>query len=149
MRLSFTGDKAIDNILRNLPQAVSHPVLSAAHAKAAAPLVEREKLLAPEGPTGNLIDSIGLVRVSLKRAGDVGEVLVGPRTGGRNRGGHAILVSKGTRRRTNRRGANRGVMPSNPYIEKAFGQEVNRVKGLIGQEVAKSLLRTMKRYNRA
>lgn len=149
MRLSLTGDKAIDNILRHLPDAVSHQVLSAAHAKAAAPLVETEKLLAPEGPTGNLVDSIGAVKLPLTRASDVGEVHVGPRKGGKAKGGHAIIVTRGTGPRRNRRGAYRGVMPSNPYLQRAFDLRHRQVEGLIGQEVAKSLLNTMRRYNRA
>lgn len=149
MRISLTGDKAIDDILRNLPDAVSHKTLSDAHYRAAQPFVETEKLTAPEGPTGNLVDSIGAVKLSQKGARDVGEVHVGPRAGGKHKGGHAIIVTKGTKRRYNRRGANRGIMPSNPYLQKAFIQRQSQVVGNISQEVAKSLLRTMRRYNRS
>lgn len=149
MKLSFIGKKAIDDTLRHLPDAVSHQTLGAAHSRAGQPFVETEKLTAPEGPTGNLVDSIGSVRLSQKKATEVGEVHVGPRKGGKAKGGHAIIVTKGTGRRTNRRGANRGVMPPNTYIQRTFSQKHKQVEGLIGQEVAKSLIRTMKRYNRA
>jgi hypothetical protein len=149
MRISLTGDKAIDDILRNLPDAVSHRTMGDAHYKAAQPFVETEKLTAPEGPTGNLVDSIGAVKLSQKRSTEAGEVHVGPRAGGKYKGGHAIIVTKGTKRRQNRRGANRGVMRPNSYIQKAFIQRQSQVVGNISQEVAKSLLRTMRRYNRS
>ncbi len=149
MRISLSGEKSIDDILRHLPDAVTHKVMSDAHYKAAQPLVETEKLLAPEGPTGNLVDSIGAVRLNAKSASDVGEVHVGPRAGVKNKGGHAIIVTKGTKRRTNRRGANRGVMPANSYLQRSFGQRQSTVVGMISQEVGRSLLRTMRRYNRS
>lgn len=145
LSVSFSGAKEIDQLLISLPKELTHQFLGAAHYAAAKPLVERDKLLAPEGPTGNLVDSQGAVKVSAKRANVVGEVLVGPR--GR-KARHASIVSFGTRRRTNRRGANRGVMPKNPYLEKAFSREKGNVERLIAVNIGKSLLRTMRKYAR-
>lgn len=144
--ISFTGVREIDQILANLPKELNHKILGAAHAAAAKPLVEREKLLAPEGPTGHLVDSIGLIKSSFKRADSLGEVIVGPR---RRRGGqHAHLVEFGTRRRTNKRGANRGIMPKHPFVQPAFNQEKGTVERGIALEVGKSVVRTMRRYAR-
>ena len=152
--ISLTGAKEIDLVLKNLPDAVSHKVLSAAHAAAAKPLVQREQLLAPEGPTGNLVDSIGVIRTTLSKAGEIGEVKVGPRKGGRYKGYAGHLVEYGTnQRRTKGRGkykkaANRGVMRAKPFAQPAFNQTKGEVEKRIGTEVAKSLNRTMKRYLR-
>lgn len=144
--VSLTGAKEIDDLLKALPKQLTHQVLGAAHVAAAKPLVEREKLLAPEGPTGNLVDSIGAVRTSFKRADTVGEVKVGPRRTGRYKGFAGHLVEFGTRRRTNRRGANRGVMPKRPFAAPAFRMEAQNVQRLIGVSVGKVMLRTMRRY---
>lgn len=146
MQVSLTGEKSIDNILRNLDKAVAHPIMSAAHFRAATPLVHREHLLAPVGNTGNLAESIGAVKMSRRSATEVGEVQAGPR--GR-KGSHGRLVEYGTRKRGTRRGANRGVMPKHPFAKPAFNQTKSEVEGRIGREVAKSLLNTMRRYNRA
>jgi hypothetical protein len=146
LTVSVTGAKEIDSLLLAMPMELNHQVLSAAHFAAAKPLVEREKLLAPEGPTGNLVDSIGAVKVPFSRASVIGEVVVGPR---RNRqGGHGHLVEFGTRQRTNKRGANRGRMPAKPFAAPAFRQEKGNVERLIGLNVGKSVLRTMRRYAR-
>lgn len=145
LSVSVTGAKEIDQILVALPRELSHQVLGSAHMAAAKPLVEREKLLAPEGPTGNLVDSIGAVRVPLKRANVVGEVIVGPRRG-RYKGNHGHFPEFGTKKRSTHKGANRGIMPKHPYAAPAFRQEKGNVERLIAVNVGKSMLRTMKRY---
>lgn len=147
--ISITGDKAIDNILRHLPEAVDHRVMSAANFRAARHFVDAEKLLAPEGPNGYLVDSIGAIKVPLRRASEKGEVIVGPRRKGGFRGFTGHLNEFGTKTRTNKRGANRGRMPIQKFAEPAFKQKVGIVQREIPVDVAKSLLRTMRRYNRA
>lgn len=152
VKISITGVKEIDLVLKNLPDAVSHKVLSAAHAAAAKPLVEREKSLAPKGATGNLIESIGVIRTSFKKANEIGEVKVGPRKGGRYKGFAGHLVEYGTKpRRTKGKGrykkaADRGVMTKKPFAEPAFHQTKDEVEKRIAVEVGKSVNRTMKRY---
>jgi len=146
IKISVTGVKEIDNCLRQLPLAVSHKVLSSAHAEAAKPLILKEQLLAPEGPTGNLVDSIGAIKISLAKANSVGEVRVGPRRRGRYKGFAGHLVEFGTKqRRTKRSGANRGIMPKKPFAKPAFEQTKGQVESLITQSIAKSLVRTMRR----
>jgi HK97 gp10 family phage protein len=144
--VSLTGAKEIDALLKALPRELTHQVLSSAHLAAAKPLVDREKLLAPEGPTGNLVDSIGAVKIPFKRAEVVGEVIVGPRRRSPYRGFHGHMVEFGTRQRTNKSGANRGRMTARPFARPAFRQEQANVQKLIGVSVGKSMLRTMRRY---
>lgn len=145
VKISITGAKEIDQVLKAMPKELTHKVLGAAHASAAKPLIEKEKLLAPEGPTGHLVDSIGAVKTSIKRANVIGEVNVGPRSG-RFKGNHGHLVEFGTKPRRTKKGANRGFMPAHPFAKPAFDQTKNQVEGLISQSVAKVVLRTMKRY---
>lgn len=151
MKSSITGDKAIDAVLKNLPKALSQSVLSTAHAAAAKPLVEREKLTAPEGPTGNLVDSIGVVKISAKRTNQVGLVVVGPRRG-RFKGYAAHLVEFGTQERElkgngkYRAGTSRGVMPKKPFVKPSFDATKEQVEKGITENIGKVVLRTMKRF---
>lgn len=138
----ITGYKEIDNVLRNLPAAVNHAVMQAAHVTAAKPLVSKMQLLAPEGPTGHLVDSIGIVRSSAK-VNSSGLIRVGPR---RRIAPHAHLVEYGTRRRRNRKGANRGIMPKHPFVKPAFDATKTQVEQGIAVATARSVLRTMRRY---
>lgn len=145
IQLKLIGEQAIDNVLKALPHAVSHQILAPANMLAAKPLVEKEKLLAPEGPTGNLVDSIGAVRSTLKKANTLGEVMVGPRRKGGFKGFAGHLVEYGTRRRTNKSGANRGIMPKTPFARPAFEATKGQIESLIAQSVGKVMIRTMKR----
>ena len=144
--ISITGLKEIDQVLKNLPKEMSHKVLGSAHFAAAKPLVEKEKLLAPEGPTGNLVDSIGATRLSLKKASELGEVSVGPRRKGGYKGFAGHLVEYGTKERKNKKGASRGKMPKNPFAEKAFAATKGQVENNIKNELGKVVLRTMKKF---
>lgn len=143
--IRVTGFKEIDNVLKGLPKQLSHKVLQAAHMAAAKPLIEAEKLGAPEGPTGNLVDSIGAVKTSMGRAQSLGEIQVGPRRGGRFKGHAGHLVEDGTKQRTNRRGANRGKMPARPFALPAFEKTKNVVLSMINTEIGRKLYAFMKR----
>jgi hypothetical protein len=155
LKLDVTGIKEIDTLLKQMPLKLSDRVLQNASARAAKPLVEKEKLLAPEGPTGNLVDSIGVVRGSFNQLGRgqrlVGEVSVGPRRRGRYKGHAGHLVEYGTKKRTTKgRGrvkvpSNRGIMPKKPFVKPAFQATRNHVLQIYNQEVAKVLLSTMRR----
>lgn len=144
--ISITGAKEIDDLLKALPQAVTHSILGSAHLAAAKPLIEKEKLLAPEGPTGNLVDSIGAYKTSLKKAADLGEVRVGPRRKGGYKGFAGHLVEFGTRSRSTKKGANRGIMPKHPFAKPAFEATKGEIEKSIAVNIGKSVLRTMKRY---
>lgn len=148
MKISVTGVKEIDQVLRGLPKQLNHRVLGQAHAAAAKPLIDKAKVMTPKR-TGGLQKSIGAVKLSQRKATIVGEVHAGPRRGKSQKGYHGHLVEYGTKKRTNKRGANRGVMPSKPFMEPAFQATKGQIEGLIGQEIGKKLVafmtRTLKR----
>lgn len=149
VKLSVSGVKEIQGVFNALPKVYQENVLYQAHRAAAKPLVEKEKLLAPEGPTGHTIDSIGVVRD--KRAKEIGNVKVGPRRG-KFKGNAAHLIETGTKpRKTNGRGkyktsANRGVMPATPFVKPAFDATQGAVIDLIAVEVGRKTVTAMKRY---
>jgi HK97 gp10 family phage protein len=144
--ISITGVKEIDKVLRELPKQMTHQILGAAHAAAAKPLIEKEKLLAPEGPTGNLVDSIGVSKTNIKRANRLGEVRVGPRKKGGFKGFAGHLVEFGTRVRRTRKGANRGKMKPKPFARPAFQQTKKIVEDGIAKQIGRVMVRTMRRY---
>lgn len=145
IRLRMTGHEDIDNVLRGLPIQVNHRLLQQAHAAAAKPLVEAEKLSAPEGPTGKLIDSIGVIRVPMRRASELGEVLIGPRRGGRYKGRAGHLLEYGTQPRYNKRGAYRGRIIPKPFARPSWDRTKTTVEEGIAVYLSRALLRYMRR----
>ena len=154
--ITVTGDKEIDKFLKGLPGKFSHRILQTANAKAAKPLINAEKLLAPK-EEGDLRDSIGVKRASIKRANAVGEIKVGPlyRKGGRT----AHFFEFGTKQRKTkgrgrykvyRAGANRGRIKPRPFVEPAFNKTKDTVKGAIVGELKKVTIsfanRTLKKF---
>ena len=161
LKLSISGNKDIDAVLAGLPKQLSHRVLQAAHADAAKPLVTKAKLTAPEGPTGNLVDSIGVQRsrynLVAKGTANIGEVNVGPRRG-RYKGYAGHLVEFGTKARVTkgkgkkRRGMKssfRGIMPKKPFMEPSFiatrSQVINNIAESIGKKLNAFMKRTIKK----
>jgi HK97 gp10 family phage protein len=140
MKVTVTGIKEIDQALSAMNLAMNHSVLQAANAKAAIPLVNAAHLLAPVGETGNLAESIGTVKTSLKRANVIGEVGVGPRRGGVNKGYHAHFIEYG---KTNRDGTK---SQAKPFMEPAFERTKEQVLGKINTELSVVLVKTMKRH---
>lgn len=148
--IRFIGVKEIDNVLKELPLALNHKILGEANAAAAKPLIEAEKLSAPEGPTGNLVDSIGAVKVPLKRANSLGEVHVGPRRHGGFKGYAGHLVEFGTTKRAVKgagqyNSGNRGVMHKEPFIIPSWERTKAQVIGLIDTFIGVKLYQTMRR----
>lgn len=149
VKISVTGVREIDQVLRQLPAQLSHQVMGTAHAAAAKPLITKAKLTAPEGPTGNLVDSIGAVKTPMKRAGNIGEVAVGPRRSRRYKGHHGHLIEYGFRTRA--RGRNRGkktFVQGKPFMKPSFEATKTEVIERIRVEVGRKLYATMRRYIR-
>lgn len=136
--ISVTGLKEIDKVLRGLPVQLQDRVLKTAHADAAKPLISAAKSIV-HVKTGNLQKSIGVVRTSLKKTGEVGLVQVGPRRGGGNKGYHAHLIEYG---KTNRDGTRSRKFP---FMEPAFNQTQRQVEGNIAESLGKKLNQFMKR----
>lgn len=144
VKLRLVGVKEIDAVLKGLPAQLNHKVLQSAHAKAVKPTVDAAKLLAPEGPSGGLIDSIGVVKTNFRRANELGEIQAGPRRG-RYKGNAGHLVEYGTKARYNKRGAYRGVMKRKPFMQPAWDKTKNQVVTTINTEIGRSLYSFMKR----
>lgn len=149
--VALTGYKEIDQVLKGLDQQLNHKILQSAHAAAVKRTVNVARLLAPEGPTGNLIDSIGTIKVPYARSGAIGETHTGPRRG-RYKGYAAHLVERGTRKRTllgkgkYKRGTNRGIMPATPFMKPAWERTKGEVLASIKTHHARALLSYMRRF---
>lgn len=146
--------KGADQLIRSLnglPGQFTHISMQKVHAKAAEPLVSRMHRLAPVGLTGNLAESIGIVRGG-KDNKERGSVEVGPRRKGGYKGFAGHLVEFGTKeRRVKKRhpifGYDRGKMPKNPFVEPAWNDTKDEVltgiNKVYGAEVSKYLRRTV------
>lgn len=144
VRLRLTGHKDVDKVLKGLPLQVNHKVLQAAHTSAAKVLVTAQKLSAPEGPTGNLVDSIGVIKTPIKKANALGEIHVGARRG-RYKGHAAHLVEYGTKQRRNKRGANRGRMIARPFAQPSWLKTKDKVMKGINDHLSRHLSNFMRR----
>ncbi len=139
VKFSVTGVKEIDDLLKAWPLDLSDKVLAQAHADAAFPLVAAAHLRAPVGKTGNLADSIGVVKVGIKRGGDVGQVAVGPRRSGGYKGFHGHLIEYG---KTNRDGTRTNPQP---FMAPAFEATKSEVERNIANAIGKRMMQTAKR----
>ena len=131
VKISVTGVKEIDAVLKGLPLQFSDKVLAQAHTDAAFPLVAKAHMLAPVGETGNLAESIGVVKVGVKRGGEIGQVAVGPRRGGGYKGFHGHFIEFG---KTNRDGTRSAAQP---FMEPAFQATKMQVESGIANNLRK------------
>jgi hypothetical protein len=144
-KVTIIGMKELDQVFKGLPDILSHKIIQEEYTKAARPLVQAEKLSAPEGPTGRLIDSIGILKSSMSKATEIGEIKVGPRRGRRLGGNIAHLVEYGTTNRTlkgkgkYRAGTNRGVMPAKPFVGPSFNKTKDVVISGFNERIGKRL----------
>ncbi len=139
VKISVTGLKEIDDVIKGLPLQLQDRVLKTAHADAAKIGVQRAKELAPKGKTGNLIQSIGVERVSMKRTNEVGLVQYGPRKRGGYKGFHGHLIEYG---KTNRDGTK---TEADPFMEPSFNQTKGQIEKNISDSLGKKLSSFMKR----
>ncbi len=139
VKLSVTGFKEIDSVLKGLPNQLQDRVLKNAHADAAKVLVNAAKAIVPVGKTGNLKASIGVERIALKKANVVGLVTVGPRRKGGSKGFHGHLIEFG---KTNADGTKTNPQP---FMEPAFNQTKAQLETQIQVSIGKKLDQFMKR----
>jgi hypothetical protein len=143
--IKLTGVKEIDKVLNGLPLQVSDKIFQAANIAAAKPLIDKAKLIAPEGPNGNLVDSIGAVKESAKSLSGraVGQIQVGPRRRGGYKGFHAHLIEYPHKKRNGK-----GIVQPHPFMQPAFEQTKNQilagVKDQIGIKLNQFMRRTIK-----
>lgn len=133
--IKVKGIKELQKSLVGLSDQYPHSLFQKINVKGAEPLVSRMHRLAPVGLTGNLADSIGIIKVS-KKNDSLGGVQVGPRRGGGYYGYHAHFVEFGTKqRKTKSTGANRGVMPKHPFVSPSWEQTNPEVYGIIFKQL--------------
>jgi len=140
VKISITGLKEIDDVLKGMPTVFQDRVLKTAHADAAKPLVDAAKGLVRVGKTSNLKNSIGVERVSMKKVDAVGLVQVGPRRKGGHKGYHGHLIEYG---HFTRDGVNK--TDAYPFMAPAFEQTKALVEGRIAQSVGVKLAQYIKR----
>lgn len=151
MDVTIKGNKELERTFKDLQKYLTHKDQGIINLDAAKPLIEKEKLLAPEGPTGNLVDSIGGIKVSQKKAVELGEVHVGPRLRRPYRGQVGHLVEFGTKKRVLKgkgkypAGTSRGVMPAKPFVRPALAQTKDLVLSRVQNATAKRLVARMKK----
>lgn len=142
MKLVLTGNKQLNDVFKQLPLEVTNKALQSVNEKAAIPLVDAAHLLAPVGKTGNLAESIGTVKPSIKAIDVVGQVQIGPRRGGKYKGYHAHLVEYP---KTNRDGTK---TKGKPFMLPAFNKTkdvvLNRINSLLGDNMIKRMRRLLK-----
>lgn len=162
--MRLTGIKEIDAVLKGLPKQLQHKVLVNAHAAAAKPMIQSAKSKINR-VSGNLQDSIGVIKSSTKRSSDrLGMVTVGPRRGGSLKGYHGHLLEFGhwTRPQIKTLMGFGGVklvrkdykgqkwVKPKPFMKPAFDETVTQVADNAKIEIAKKLesfmRRTIKRY---
>lgn len=155
VQVKFTGWKEVEECFKQMPLQLTDKVLQDAGVSSSKVLVERAKNTAPEGPTGNLIDSIGAIRGNFKQVisgkRELGVVAVGPRRGGKFKGGHGHLVEYGTVERFQKpkysfaQKKSVGVMPVNPFMEPAFEATKTELLSKYNEEVGRKLFLVMRR----
>lgn len=137
VKISVTGLKEIDEVIKGLPLQLQDRVLKTAHADAARVGVDAAKAIVPVGKTGNLKNSIGIERVNMKRTDEVGLVQYGPRR--RNKGFHGHLIEYG---KTNRDGTR---TTGFPFMAISFAQTKGLIESRIADSIGKKLASFMKR----
>lgn len=141
--VSLSGVEKIDKVLRGLSPSLTHNLLANVHTIAARPFIERAKLFAPHGETGNLTRSIGSERESFGRSDNLGMVKAGVRRG-KYKGNHGHLIEYGTKARTTRAGANRGFVKARPFIRPAFEGTKSQVERIISFQVSRHIVQYMR-----
>lgn len=145
-----TGFKEVDELLKRLPKELNHKVVGSAIFQSTKPLVSSAKARV-KNKTGNLKESIGAVRQSIKRATEIGEVRVGPRIGGRYKGYHGHLVEYGAKDRppggwyARFANAHNTTSKPHPFLKPAFEATKGEVMGQINNNIAISLRNSMRR----
>lgn len=136
IKISITGLKEIDNVVKGLPLLFQDRVLKNAHADAAKVGVQAAKAIVPV-KKGTLKNSIGIERVSIKRTDQIGLVQYGPKR--KQKGFHGHLIEYG---KTNRDGSK---TPPNPFMETSYNQTKHQIEANIAQSLGRKVAAFMRR----
>lgn len=144
------GEKELRALLNGMERQFSDPIMQKANAKAAEPLVHEIHKRAPVGKTGNLADSIGIVKSGKKNKKELGLIEVGARRKGGHKGFAAHLVEFGTKKRRVKKrhpifGFDRGKMPKEPFVEPSWEAKKDEVLGRVTKELSNEITKYLKR----
>lgn len=147
VKISVTGIAEIDNLLKGLPNQVTHRILGAAHLDAAKPLINRAAMTV-RAKSGRLAASIGGVKVSQRKTNEVGLVYVGPRRKKfEYHGYHGHLLEYGHKLVSSKRSGKRliGFVKPYPFMKPAFEQTKDQVQSNITNSIERKLMSFMRR----
>lgn len=132
--------------LKKLGDSAKKRELNQLQRKVAKPLVIKAKIEAPEGETGKLVDSMGIVN---GKSINYPNVLVVPRVKGNNKGFHGHLVHDGTSPRRKRKGrkSSTGIMPSNQFLLRAYSTMKSRLVADYKKEITNYVQRKINKLS--
>lgn len=142
--IQVEGYDELKRQLKKLKDAPKRREILKIQRQVAKPLVEKSKLTAPEGPTGNLVDSIGTVTGRNKKNPNT---YVTARVKRGNKGHHAHLVHEGTVDRKKKNGRSTGTMPANPFLQRAFDATETGLVMNYEKELGRYFKRAIKRLS--
>ena len=144
LKLSVSGVAELDKCLKGMTKVLQDNLLKNAHTIASKPMVDSAKALVPVGETGNLKKSIGIERVSVSQAGEIGVIRIGPRRRGGFKGYHGHLIEYG---KTNPGGRSR--TKPYPFMEMAYNARRTEVEKnisfYVGKKIAEHIVRNVKK----
>jgi hypothetical protein len=134
--VNVTGLPELEAALDRLSGFQAQAIREKAILTGARALVRPMRAEAPLGPTGNLRKRVGAKKGRIQGSGrDPSIVVVG------SVAPHRHLVIRGTKPRFTRAGAYRGIMPSNPFVDRAWqaseGMVMARIRAVYEAEVQK------------
>lgn len=150
LMIQLKGERELRACLDGLGRLVSDPLMQKANAKAAEPLVHELHKRAPVGETGNLAESMGIVKPGKKNKKELGLIEIGARRKGGYKGFAAHLVEFGTKKRRVKKrhpifGFDRGKMPKEPFIEPSWEAKKEEVLGRVTKELSNEVTKYLKR----
>jgi len=146
--LQITGLKEIEEVFKQLPQAVNKRIVTKALTKASQPVKEAAKSIVRKDDGGlaeSIVVSTRLFRKQKKfgsfKVGDI-TIYVGPSF---PKGSHGILVEFGTKARVQKTtGRSTGTMPSIPFMRPAWDSTKSRVIAAIHKELWESMVKVVR-----
>lgn len=139
MSVVIVGIEDVRKVIQGMPLIPQHKLMQSINAEAAIPMIWAAHKAAPVGKTGNLAESIGSVKASIKRVDAIGLVNVGPRRTRGFKGFHSHLVEYP---KTNRDGS---MSTPKKFMQPAWDQTRNIVVNNIYNLLSGHLVRFMKR----
>jgi hypothetical protein len=135
-RIYLTGDKELFLLFEEMPRNLAELIIKGVSAKAGRAIVREAKKMTPDGPTGNLKRSIGVIRAKKGKP----YVNIGARVKKKGRlesGFHAGWIAFGT--------AN-GVKGIGPWIQEAASRVENEVNQIVYRESGKIIDQRVRKY---